>query len=184
MIDPHELISMIHRLVLTTHLDDEVVCSFNCTSLLAFSTLKPQLFSSTLSESPLQRVGKPSNLALERMFVRLGLLHNCPVFAGTKLTNPILAEMEKRKKPKTLGVTRFQKPAVNKCRCDERLQIEQTKTKEFTWNTLGKFSPNVGSNIAKPKQIWVRRLDPGRIFSDRIFSETGVAGNEDCECDG
>ncbi len=55
---------------------------------------------------------KPSNLTLERMFVRLGLLHYCPVFAGTKLTNPILCETEKRKNAKTLGVTRFQKPAV------------------------------------------------------------------------
>ncbi len=40
------------------------------------------------------------------------MFHYGHVFAGTKLTNPILAEMEKRKKPKTLGVTRFQKPAV------------------------------------------------------------------------
>ena len=48
------------------------------------------------------------------MFVRLGLLHYCPVFAGTKLTNPILCETEKRKNAKTLGVTRFQKPAVQK----------------------------------------------------------------------
>jgi len=48
------------------------------------------------------------------MFVRLGLLHYCPVFAGTKLTNPILCETEKRKNAKTLGVTRFQKPAVVK----------------------------------------------------------------------
>jgi len=40
------------------------------------------------------------------------LFHYGPVFAGTKLTNPILCEMEKRKKAKTLGVTRFQKPAV------------------------------------------------------------------------
>ncbi len=61
---------------------------------------------------PITGVGKPSNLALEAMFVRLGLLHYCPVFAGTVLTNPILCEMEKRKNAKTLGVTRFQKPAV------------------------------------------------------------------------
>ena len=40
------------------------------------------------------------------------MFHYGPVFAGTKLTNPILAEMEKRKKAKTLGVTRFQKPTV------------------------------------------------------------------------
>ncbi len=40
------------------------------------------------------------------------MFHYGPVFAGTKLTNPILCEMEKRKNAKTLGVTRFQKPAV------------------------------------------------------------------------
>ncbi len=44
--------------------------------------------------------------------VRLGLLHYCPVFAGTKLTNLILGEMEKSWKRKTPGVTRFTKPAV------------------------------------------------------------------------
>ncbi len=31
VIVPHDLISMIHRLVLTTHLEDEVACSCSCT---------------------------------------------------------------------------------------------------------------------------------------------------------
>ncbi len=61
---------------------------------------------------PMRALGKPSNLALDWEFVRQDLFHYGPVFAGTKLTNPILAEMEKRKKPKTLGVTRFLQSVV------------------------------------------------------------------------
>ena len=112
MIVPHELISRIHRLVLTTHLEDKLACSCSRTELLAFSTLKPQLLSSTLSESPLRVFGKTSNLALEWEFVRQDLFHYCPAFAGTKLTNPILAEMEKSWKSKTQGLTRFQELSV------------------------------------------------------------------------
>ena len=46
-----------------------------------------------------------------------GLVPLRPVFAGTKLTISILAEMEKSRKPKTRkpktqGVTRFQQSAV------------------------------------------------------------------------
>ena len=37
------------------------------------------------------------------MFVRLGLLHYAPVFAGTKLTNPILGNREKVKSRKLEG---------------------------------------------------------------------------------
>jgi hypothetical protein len=53
---------MIHGLVITTHLEDESqqhltsTCSF--TLLLVFLTLKPELLSSTLSESPCRDVGK------------------------------------------------------------------------------------------------------------------------------
>jgi hypothetical protein len=71
VIVPHELIAMI-RLVLTTHLEEELVWSCSSTYLLAFSTLRPQLLSSTHSESPLRVVRKKtSNLALEEVFVRL-----------------------------------------------------------------------------------------------------------------
>jgi hypothetical protein len=45
-------------------------------------------------------------------FVRQDLFHYCPVLDGTKLTNHILAEMEKSRKSKTLGVTRFQESDV------------------------------------------------------------------------
>jgi hypothetical protein len=41
----HDLICMIHGLVLTSHLEDELSCTISCTELLAFLTLKPQLLS-------------------------------------------------------------------------------------------------------------------------------------------
>jgi hypothetical protein len=40
------------------------------------------------------------------------MLHYCPVIAGTKLTNVMLAEMEKNRIPKTPGATRFPQSAV------------------------------------------------------------------------
>jgi hypothetical protein len=54
----------------------------------------------------------PFATACNTQVVRQDLFHCCPAFAGTKLTNPILAEMEKSRKPKTQEVTRFQKSAV------------------------------------------------------------------------
>jgi hypothetical protein len=49
---------LIHRLVLTTHLEDELVWNYSYDELLSFSTLRPQLLSSTHSESPLRVIGK------------------------------------------------------------------------------------------------------------------------------
>jgi hypothetical protein len=68
---PHELISMIHRLVFTTHLEDELTYNFRYTELLVFLTLKPQLLSSPLPEDPLCDVGKPSNVSVRFRFFLL-----------------------------------------------------------------------------------------------------------------
>jgi hypothetical protein len=67
--------------------------------------------------------------------VQIGMDFDYPVFSGTKLTNSILTEVEKKSNSENLFVyyesikRELKIKPIYECRCDERLQ---TKTNRFT----------------------------------------------------